>query len=1027
MATASKGWTASTVASPKKKAAVVPPVVPAAAAPANSQLVAPGTYDAFFKQADAAQPAAPAPAQPLAAGGFDRFFAAADAGQTAQQAVQAARTPEQQALDNLGLGGAQPPPAQQVGQPASAAGATATPPGPAAAPPASSQDPVPPLPPPPAPQLAVGTNLGAGGTYMGAAPSQQAPPPAPAAFSNGAAQSQGAVQANTPLNLQASQVTSTSAPVASQFNAGTNMALQLARNAPAMGGGQYADAQGQAVAALLEQQAAQSQTQQALVQRLGQEAERAGIDAAGNLALPKFQQPSVRTAFGTTAVAPRTQSSIQQALEQRILASLQGQGEDPQTALLRAQYEEDAKATERQTIEDLQRYGVLMGGGDTADVLGKLRGEQDNGRLQLGAYSYQNQQRALDQAMAYQQSQDALGLDEANMVGNLRGTATMEAQRAQADVGLELAGLDQANRQYEGNYNLQRLGMQQEVADRTLARGLTQTSPTQREIFGEGQRGALTAEDLARRSLAQEGQQFTQGQQLERELAAGQVSLGANRAPTSTLAAQQLGLQKGQLLGSVDGQQTLEARNSASARDLAAAELYGVGPGGQQTLGSRALAQEGQLQGRQLSLAELAQQQGNSLATAELYGVGPNGQRTLGSQALTQEGQLQGRQLSQGDRALDLEALAGNRANALATSELYGVGPGGQRTLGAQDLDLRRSGQLNANELAQAELTGQYRGADTLGARALTGDQAARDRQLGQQDRSLSLDEQQRADQVNQERLQRDTSTRLATADLLGYYTDPTSGSRTQTVQGRQQMTAEELAQAELTGQYRGQDTLGRRQLNQQGSQFDRSLALDQGGQDLQREAMNLDNTAQNRQLTLAEQIRRDQVNQEMFQRNQNASQFNRSLAQEGSQFDRSLAQSGTQQDFANELARAEVYGQGADGRQTLGGQEFQSGQQGNRAAQLLMAQDAGLLNSSDPQVRGLIRQLLGLGEEGQQQGNLNDNPDPNNPGGNKTTITGGDAINNAGYPPEVQQGLASGTYFTRNGRVYNSNGQRVY
>ena len=984
MVTASKGWTTSTVASPKKKAAVVP----APAAPANSQLVAPGTFDAFFKSMDQVQ-AAP---QDQKIGLVQKY---ADNPTVALPP----QNPEQQALDNLGLGGAQPPPAQQVGQPASAAGATATPPGPVAAPPASSQDQVPPLPPPPAPasapQLAVGTDLGAGGTYMGAAPSQQPPPPAPAAFSNGAAQSQGAVQANTPLNLQASQVTSTSAPVASQFNAGTNMALQLARNAPAMGGGQYADAQGQAVAALLEQQAAQSQTQQALVQRLGQEAERAGIDAAGNLALPKFQQPSVRTAFGTTAVAPRTQSSIQQALEQRILASLQGQGEDPQTALLRAQYEEDAKATERQTIEDLQRYGVLMGGGDTADVLGKLRGEQDNGRLQLGAYSYQNQQRALDQAMAYQQSQDALGLDEANMVGNLRGTATMEAQRAQADVGLELAGLDQANRQYEGNYNLQRLGMQQEVADRTLARGLTQTSPTQREIFGEGQRGALTAEDLARRSLAQEGQQFTQGQQLERELAAGQVSLGANRAPTSTLAAQQLGLQKGQLLGSIDGQQTLDARNSGVANALATAELYGTGPGGQQTLGSRALAQEGQLQGRQLSLAELAQQQGNSLATAELYGVGPNGQRTLGSQALTQEGQLQGRQLSQGDRALDLEALAGNRANALATSELYGVGPGGQRTLGAQDLDLRRSGQLNANELAQAELTGQYRGADTLGARALTGDQAARDRQLGQQDRSLSLDEQQRADQVNQERLQRDTSTRLATADLLGYYTDPTSGSRTQTVQGRQQMTAEELAQAELTGQYRGQDTLGRRQLNQQGSQFDRSLALDQGGQDLQREAMELDNAAQNRQLTLAEQTRRDQVNQEMFQRNQNASQF-----------DRSLAQSGTQQNFANELAQAELYGSGADGRQTMTAAQFERQNKLDSLAQLISAKQAGY----DVGGTDISKELLDrLGFESQEATPETVKEDVSplvkefKPSGNVQDVS----------PADIQARLASGEYYT--------------
>jgi anti-sigma28 factor (negative regulator of flagellin synthesis) len=107
--------------------------------------------------------------------------------------------------------------------------------------------------------------------------------------------------------------------------------------------------------------------------------------------------------------------------------------------------------------------------------------------------------------------------------------------------------------------------LQQDLADRNLARGLTVTEPTTRERFEEGVRGAQEAEALARAgvtgylddqaTLARElgldlererdltaAREADRDRMLERELAAGQVALdGPSRGRTTTIAGQEAG------------------------------------------------------------------------------------------------------------------------------------------------------------------------------------------------------------------------------------------------------------------------------------------------------------------------------------------------------------------------------------------------------------------------------------------------------------------------------------------------------
>jgi len=278
------------------------------------------------------------------------------------------------------------------------------------------------------------------------------------------------------------------------------------------------------------------------------QADRAGQEAVTGLSLPDITASSVPA---------RTLSALEQATEQRALDRLTGgRFIDPNSALtdsservvlerlrggdnpvLQQLRERNAAAFDEnraQDIAELNRFGVLRGG-DNIEAMLDLRERQRLADLDVDALGFQMQDNALAQALGFQSRRDNLGLaeqdlqraaisdaaglsntrnaldlNEAQMTGNLRGAATLPARMAQAGLQFDAANL------------------QQNVADRVLARNLTATSPTQREVFEEGVRQNQFGEGLARNADTRAGQA------LESDLF-GEVQQGANRAPRQTL------------------------------------------------------------------------------------------------------------------------------------------------------------------------------------------------------------------------------------------------------------------------------------------------------------------------------------------------------------------------------------------------------------------------------------------------------------------------------------------------------------
>jgi hypothetical protein len=295
------------------------------------------------------------------------------------------------------------------------------------------------------------------------------------------------------------------------------------------------------------------------------------------------------------------ETDLQQIMLDALRQNLIGEGGmDPQTAAQMADLQARQAKDEAQTTEDLQRLGVLRGGGDTADVLGELRsgyGRTYSDILSDQAYRQQNDPR-LEAALELAQLGSDRYMTGGEMIGRLGGQDTLEARLAnqqaierEADISGFLRGarslegraqdidaqfgradrqLEQARvlaPQYESAADLARSDamLQQDLADRNLARGLTITEPTTRERFEEGVRGAQEAEALARAgvtgylddqaTLARElgldlererdltaAREADRDRMLERELAAGEVALdGPSRGRTTTIAGQEAG------------------------------------------------------------------------------------------------------------------------------------------------------------------------------------------------------------------------------------------------------------------------------------------------------------------------------------------------------------------------------------------------------------------------------------------------------------------------------------------------------
>jgi len=444
----------------------------------------------------------------------------------------------------------------------------------------------------------------------------------------------------------------------------------------------------------------------------------------------------------SAAAAPRQVGDLEQELQQQAIARLTGT--DPAGALLRSQYEEQAADVERQTIEDLQRYGVLRGGGDTAEVLGRLRGELQQGRLGVESELDRRRQAAVQDALRLRQLQAGQeeGAAERALrgemaVGRVGGADTLAREQLAQQATQFGAGQDLAREQMTGQVSLAgRPGITQSLAAQELA-----------------QRGSLAGQELAQRGelaraeLGQQARQFGQSQQLAREQATGQIGLqGPSRGPVESLAARQLGLGERGLeadiaartaqmtgyipSGGMGAPMTTLARQAQEAditsqqlRDqlagrqvgLSEAELYGFEAGreGRSTMAQRALAQDIAQSQAAMGSQELRDQ----LAEAEVFGFEPGreGRTTMAQRALADD--IAARQAQQ----------------ALAREEIYGGVEGGPQTVRQQALAEDIAARTAQQALVREEMYGgaQAVGGQTLRQQALAEDIAARKERAG--------------------------------------------------------------------------------------------------------------------------------------------------------------------------------------------------------------------------------------------------------------------------------------------------------
>ena len=238
-------------------------------------------------------------------------------------------------------------------------------------------------------------------------------------------------------------------------------------------------------------------------------------------------------------------------------------------------------------------------------------------------------------------------------------------------------------------------------------------------------------------------------------------------------------------------EQELSMRGPAEAR--ANLEAMASILGQREAAGAQArglqLAEAGQgLQGA-LGLGGLAlQEQG-------LFGGTP-GRETLAAQQLGLQGEL-GRgqlglqqELGRGELALAQQGLN------LQEAGLFG-GAGGRQTLQAQ--------------LGTAGLTGEIGGAPTLAGRQVAEQEAA-----GLTQRSIATEAQ------SMQKINDALSRAIQQGNVTGVFTDPLTGATQETLQSQ-------LAQAQLTGQIGGQQTLAGQQLGLQGELGRGGLALAQG------------------------------------------------------------------------------------------------------------------------------------------------------------------------------------------------------
>ena len=520
-----------------------------------------------------------------------------------------------------------------------------------------------------------------------------------------------------------------------------------------------------------------------------------------------FTTPEITTEFGKQQVAAR-EGALRSAIEQRLLADISGEGGDPETMAMRAEFERNRAKEQRQMVENLQRFGVIGGhgasAGATADVMGEFAGQTNLGRLRMDALAQQAGGRALERAMQYQSGQEDIGLREGQLTGNLRGTSTLDAARLGATTGLAVG--DQGLRRQESEAQLGLEGRRVDLEQAKTEEGLRRSRQEREEgrtLFGErvGERERFDVEqDVARRGAG------------VREDALAEQTAARKEAGA---------LRREEMLGRVGDQTTIarealteQAAERAKRQSLEEAQVFGgegvPGYGGRETVAEKAAKEDRRAGRARERMAETAlmgetaegaetfaakeARERRELSEAELYGgegvPGYGGRTTLAGRALTEE-----------------QAARKERMD-LARAGLLGETEGGVQT------DERRQAEAR-EDLAEAELIGKVGdGTETVASRALTEQQRQAQRRedlaeaelYGGTERTGGEPARETVAQkaLAEQAAARRGRERLAEEELFGASTeDPTRetvSSRALAEQERQAKVREGLSEAEVFG-----------------------------------------------------------------------------------------------------------------------------------------------------------------------------------------------------------------------------------
>jgi len=580
--------------------------------------------------------------------------------------------------------------------------------------------------------------------------------------------------------------------------------------------------------------------QQRLVAGLGSDAETAGRSALEQLRVPAFTRSPLEGALESRFLddlADPTQrdvgiGSVGGLLQEQLLARLGAPfEEDAIRQAARQRFSTDAAGARGNLVAELSRLGVLRGGGNTIDSLGRFDAGIQQGLLDIDAETQRRRDEDLARAQDFTGFEADLGLE--NRLLNERALdLALGFEQSQSD-------RTQRQREFEFGANEARLNMQQSVADRTLARLLTQTEPTQREQFEEGVRQAQISENLAQGSASlaelEAGRRYRLDQaEQNNQLALAKRALGLQRDELGQSALQianqqaQFEAAQAQQAGQFTSANALQ--NRQFDKELAQQLLMFQGQQGQQALqfgrtatlaelqeANRAAQFGSSLEEEQAARAQQALQFGRSANLADLQTANQAEQfareLTVRQEQAAAERALQGLQLSQQDRQF-----------LQAQQQAFG--------LSTRDLDMRSTAQALQNRQFDANLAQQlsmFQGQQ--------GQQAAQfGVTAGQQDTALAQALMQIQNQ-NRQQIQAQQQQNRQFDLSLG-----------------EQIRQFNAAQGQQASQFGRQAEFQDMQLAQQATQFDRDLRVMQEQNAAQRALQGLQLSQQDKQFLQSQQ-----------------------------------------------------------------------------------------------------------------------------------------------------------------------------